>query len=49
MYQHGYVILRLNDTARTAQADYYLAGSPATPFYSEMLTDTTQGLKQDKA
>jgi len=39
MYQHGYVILRLNDTARTAQADYYLAGSPAAPFYSEMLTD----------
>jgi len=35
MYQHGYVILRLNDLARTAQAEYYLAGDPTTPFFTE--------------
>ena len=37
MYQHGYVILRLNDLARTAQADYYLLGDPKTPFYTETI------------
>jgi 3',5'-cyclic AMP phosphodiesterase CpdA len=38
MYQHGYVILRLNDSMRQAEAAYYLAGNPATPFYRESLT-----------
>jgi hypothetical protein len=38
VYAHGYVVLRLNDAARTAEAAYYLAGSPDTPFYKETLT-----------
>jgi hypothetical protein len=37
VYQHGYVVLRIDDTARTAEASYYVDGSPETPLYREIL------------
>jgi hypothetical protein len=37
VYDHGFVILQLDDTARTAKASYYQASQPDTPMYEEVI------------
>ncbi len=37
VYDHGFVILDLDDTARTAKVTYYQMSQPDTPLYEEVL------------
>ncbi len=38
VYLHGYVVVQVDDTNRTAQASYYVEGAPDRPIYQETLT-----------